>query len=81
MQTTANIPLAAGALFYVGIIAGGPARGGRAVVRLSRVAVRVQTRPSASVPAEKSRFFACLLLSLMFRRRSFTESALRSASS
>jgi hypothetical protein len=40
-----------------------------------------QTRPSASVPAEKSRFFACLLCSLMFRRRSFTESALRNASS
>lgn len=34
-----------------------------------------------SRPEPRSRFFAFLLSSLIFRRRSFTESALRSASS
>ena len=46
-----------------------------------RPCLEPHTMLRCSIPLEKSRFFACLLLSLMFKRRSFTESALRSASS
>src|SRR4051812_36270132 len=40
-----------------------------------------QTIPKCSVPADRSRVLAALPCSLMVRRRSLTESALRSASS
>ena len=53
----------------------------RPTLRHQPIARTYHTNPNASVPLEKSRFFACLLLSLMFKRRSLTESALRSASS